>query len=160
MTISRQMAFLVPITVCALYGCAGEAPVVEILDASPPELSAADDTKDDLTIRLRYSDPDGDLGGGVAAIHDCRAEGLVAELPIPEIANAEAVEAGVAIEGELTLVVADVGALTPTDTAPAACADLGVGAPDGGKQAFCVFLTDAAGNESAGACTRPVLITP
>ena len=145
----------------SLLGCAGgSVPVVEIVDASPEALSASDDGKDDLTIVARYEDPDGDLGQGIARIFDCRAEGLVTELSIPRIANDEAVAQGAPIEGEMALVVADVGAVAASESVPAACADLGISAPSGGAQAFCVVLVDAAGNESEGACTKPISIEP
>lgn len=144
----------------AMLGCTGSVPAVEIVDASPGTLSASDDEKDDLTITVRYSDPDGDLGQGIARIIDCRAEGLVTELPIPRIANDEAVAQGVPIEGEMALVVADVGAVAPSESVPGACADLGVSKPSNGAQAFCVVLADTAGNESEGACTKPITIGP
>lgn len=143
----------------ALAGCAGgSVPVVEIVDASPEALSASDDAKDDLTIAVRYSDPDGDLGQGVARVLDCRAEGLVTDLPIPRIANDDAVAQGAPIEGEMDLVLADVGAVPASGTVPAGCADLGVTAPSDGAQVFCVVLIDAAGNESEGACTKPIRV--
>lgn len=134
-------------------------PTVEILEATPEALIASDDTNDDLTLKVAYSDGDGDLGQGVAHIHDCRAEGLVTTLTIPRIANDEAVAQGVPIEGELDLVLADLGAIEAAEVPPA-CAELGVGAPEGGAQVFCVVLVDAAGNESEGACSSPVVVTP
>lgn len=144
----------------SLLGCADPAPTVEILAVSPDVLSASEDDRDDLTLTLRYTDADGDLGQGQARILDCRAEGLETVLPIPRIAPDEAVARGVAIEGELTLVVADVGAFPPSEDAPAACAALGVSAPVDGAQRFCVVLTDAAGNTGEGACTGPVRVEP
>ena len=144
----------------SLVGCADPAPTVEILSASPDVLSASSDDRDDLTLRLRYTDADGDLGQGTARILDCRAEGLVTVLPIPRIAADDAVQRGVAIQGELTLVVADVGAFPPSESVPAACAELGVPAPRDGAQRFCVVLTDAAGHTGEGACTEPVRVEP
>lgn len=145
----------------ALLGCGGgETPTVEIVSASPEQLTASDDAKDDLTIVVRYTDPDGDLGQGTARIHDCRAEGVVTELVIPRLANDEAVAQGASIAGDLTLTVADVGAVTPSAKVPSACADLGIGAARDGAQAFCVVLTDAAGNESEGACTEAIRVLP
>lgn len=146
--------------VASLLGCADPAPTVEILAASPDVLSASADDKDDLTLTLRYADPDGDLGEGTARITDCRAEGLVTVLPLPRIAAEDAVERGVAIEGELTLVVADIGAFPASEEVPAACAELGVPPPEGGAQRFCVALTDAAGNAGEGACTGAVRVDP
>jgi len=143
-----------------LVGCGGAAPTVEILEVTPEALVASDDAKDDLSVVVRYSDPDGDLGEGVAAIHDCRVDRLVTELAIPRIANADGVDHGVPIEGELTLVLADVGAVTAAAEPPAKCAELGATAPVGGAQVFCIVLIDAAGNESEGACTAAILVSP
>ena len=146
----------------SLLGCAGggSVPVVEIVEATPEALSASDDGEDDLTIVVRYSDPDGDLGQGTARIFDCRAEDLVTELAIPRIANDEAVAARAPIQGEMALVVADVGAVAASESVPAECADLGVSGPSGGAQVFCVVLVDVAGHESDGACTKPIAVEP
>jgi hypothetical protein len=111
-------------------------------------------------VRVAYTDPDGDLGGGVAVLHECRAEGLVFELALPSIASQEAVDEGVSIEGELALVVADVGAAEARPEPPAACRELGVGAPRGGAQALCVVLVDAAGYASEGDCTGAIRVLP
>ncbi len=157
----RALRLLAAPFLFAFCGCGGgETPTVEIVSASPEQLTASDDAKDDLTIALRYTDPDGDLGQGVASVHDCRAEGLVTVIAIPRLANDEAVAEGASIAGDLTLTVADVGAVTPSAKAPSACSDLGIGAARDGAQAFCVVLTDAAGNESEGACTGLIKIEP
>lgn len=147
--------------ICAV-SCAGSGsiPTVEILSASPDTLTVSDDEKDDLTIAVRYSDPDGDLGQGIARIFDCYAEGLVTDLPIPRIANEDAVAQGASISGEMTLVVADVGAPGVESSLPKACADQGVSAPPEGKRVFCVVLIDAEGNESEGACTGQIAVEP
>lgn len=151
---------------CAVVGISLAAcgapviPTVEILEASPEALTASNDANDDLTLLVRYADGDGDLGQGIAQIHDCRAEGLVTELAIPRIANDDAVAQKVPIAGELTLVVADVGAIEAAAKVPSLCADLGVAAPEEGAQVFCVVLVDAAGNESEGACSSPVVVKP
>ena len=129
------------------------APTVEILEAAPELLVPDDDAADDLTLVVRYHDGDGDLGEGVAEVIDCRAEGLVTRLALPPIASDEAVANGVPIEGELELLVADVGRVTPAAAAPAACAALGVAAPVAGAVRFCVVLIDAAGHRGQGACT-------
>lgn len=147
--------------VVGLTACTkSSVPTVEIESVSPSTLTASDDTKDDLTIVAHYTDGDGDLGEGKAMIYDCRADGIVTEVTIPRIANDEAVEKHASIGGDLALIVADVGAVDVADSVPSACADLGVGAAKDGAQAFCVVLIDAAGNESDGACTDPVLINP
>lgn len=144
----------------SVAGCAGPAPAVEILRVSPEALRASDDAADDLTLTVHYFDADGDLGQGTASILDCRADGLVTVLPIPRIAGDEAVLRGVPIEGEASLVVADVGVVEPSAAVPPACADLGVSAPAGGARSFCVILADAAGHESEGSCTQPIPVTP
>jgi hypothetical protein len=145
----------------ALSACAkGPAPTVEVVSAEPDKLVASDDTLDDLVITAHYTDGDGDLGLGVANVYDCRADGLVIEVPIPKIANDDAVAKHAAIEGDLLLTVADVGVVAAAESAPSACADLGVGAPKDGAQAFCVTLVDGAGHESGGACTGAILVSP
>lgn len=151
----------VPLLLLAsLLGCTGPAPTVEILGASPEALSASNDAGDDLTITVHYADADGDLGQGTARIIDCRAEGLVTVLPIPRIAADAAVETGVFIEGEMSLVVSDIDAAPPSGDVPPGCAELGVTAPPGGARVFCVVLADAAGHESEGACTGPIAVEP
>lgn len=146
-----------------LVACGGDddpAPTVEIRAAAPDMLVPSDDTRDDLMITVGYRDADADLGTGHATVHDCRAEGLVTDLTLPAIASEEAIEAGVPITGELVLPVNDVGAVMPATAAPAACADLGVGAPAIGVAIFCVVLTDAAGHVGPGDCTDPIAIAP
>lgn len=154
----RRAALALCLALGALAGCGDEAPTVEVLSASPAELDPAIDAADDLTLRVKYADPDGDLGGGAAEVVDCRGEGLVTRLVLPAIASAEAVDEGASIEGEMTLVVTDVGVAPAAEAPPAACAELGVGAPSGGAQAFCVVLIDAAGNAGAGDCTEPIRV--
>lgn len=136
-----------------LCGCSADpAPVVEVLGASPSALTLGRDDANDLAIRVHYEDADGDLGGGVAEIHDCRARALVTTLPIPALATPEAVDEGVTIAGELSLRVGDVGAVSPGTSS--VCQ--GLGAP---VTAFCVILEDAAGNRSEGDCTGAIPIT-
>jgi len=146
--------------VAALVACADPDPVpaVTITAAAPDTLVPADDYRNDLTISVDYADGDGDLGRGRALVHDCRADGLITELALPAIASDEAVAAGVAISGALDLRVNDVGAVAPAAAAPAACAELGVGAPAAGTAIFCVVLIDAAGHAGAGDCTAPLTV--
>jgi hypothetical protein len=143
-------------------GCGDDevAPSAAILEVAPESLDPALDDADDLTIRLEYDDGDADLGGGTAAVHDCRADGLVVELLIPPVASDEAVEEGVPIEGELELIVNDVGWVDPAAQPPAECADLGAPDPSEGEAVFCVVLTDAAGHAGDGDCSPPVAIAP
>ena len=61
----------------------------------------------------------------------------------------------VPIEGQLELVVTDVGEVAPGSSASPVCADLGIGA---GETVFCVVLTDAAGNTGPGDCTPSLTI--
>jgi hypothetical protein len=134
-------------------GCAGgEAPSVEVVSASPDALVTADDALDDLTIVVRYQDPTGDLGGGVALVHDCRSASVVTSLEIPTIANPAGVQEGIAISGELELVVTDVGT-QPSAGVSEVCDTAGAQAG-----AFCVVLVDAAGNESEPGCTQVLAI--
>jgi hypothetical protein len=157
-----RRSLLILVTLLAAIGCGSDdvAPTVEIMEVSPDSLDPASDTADDLTILVRYRDPDGDLGGGVADVHDCRADGLVVSLAIPPIASEQAIEDGVPIEGMLEIVIPDVGEVEADSAAPAACAELGVDGPVAGEVVFCVVLTDAAGNPGAGDCTAPVAIGP
>jgi hypothetical protein len=130
-----------------LAGCSGDEPSLEIVSASPEALVTADDAQDDLTIVLRYEDTDGDLGGGIARVHDCRSDAVVTDLELAAIADEEGVAAEIAVSGQLRLLLADVGGLSP-GRLPEACASA-----DASAGAFCVVLVDAAGNESEPACT-------
>jgi hypothetical protein len=143
-----RAACLLLVTACAAACGADPAPTAEIVEASPNELDTADDLQDDLTLVVRYVDEDGDLGGGVAEVHDCRAAGVVSQLALPPIASAEAVDEGVRIEGQLRLVVSDVGDVAP-GALPEVCED---------ATAFCLVLVDTAGNRSESACTGPISI--
>jgi hypothetical protein len=123
-----------------------------------PQLLDPDrDDADDLTLVVAYEDGDGDLGGGAARVHDCRGEGLTIELAIPPIASQEAVDQGVAISGELALIINDVGALAEV-TSNSVCSGLGVAALAGNQVAFCVELVDMAGNTGPGACSAMVAL--
>ena len=146
----------------AVVGCGDTevAPSAAILEVAPETIDPARDNADDLTIRLEYVDGDADLGGGVAAVHDCRAEGIAIELAIPPVASEEAVDEGVPIEGVLELIVNDIGWVEADEEAPEACADLGAPAPARGEAVFCVVLTDAAGHAGDGDCSPPVAIAP
>jgi len=145
------------VSIAALAGLAActddPSPRATIKSATPDQLTPSDDALDDLTITLRYDDADGDLGGGVAEIHDCRAADVVTELAIPAIAG----EAHQHITGELDLRVNDIGALA-TGALPAECAALGVDQVAPGTVVFCVVLADAAGHRGPGACTRPIAL--
>jgi len=150
----RNLALL---AVAILAGCsdAGTTPEVTVTEATPDTLAPADDTRDDLTITVDYDDGDGDLGGGIAEVHDCRADGLVTALPIPAIAPENVI--GEHITGSLELHVNDVGALA-AEALPAACADLGVDTLGDSQTVFCVVLVDAAGNRGTGDCTVPITL--
>jgi hypothetical protein len=141
-------------------GCGGGdvAPSAHIVETAPDSIDPAADNRDDLTIRLEYADGDADLGGGIAAVHDCRADDVTVELTIPPVASEEAVDEGVPIEGVLELIVNDIGWVEPDDQAPPACADLGAPSPAEGEAVFCVVLTDAAGHAGDGDCSPPIAI--
>lgn len=132
---------------------ADPAPSATIQSVTPDELMPADDARDDLTITLRYDDGDGDLGGGVAEIHDCRADDVVLELAIPQIAP----EADRHITGTLDLHVNDIGAIAAT-ALPRACRDLGVRELASDTAVFCVVLADAAGHRGDGDCTKAIAL--
>jgi hypothetical protein len=147
------------ILAAACAGDAGPAPTATVIESSPGELDTSLDAADDLTIRVHYSDGDGDLGGGFAEVADCRAADLVTRLQLPPIASMEAVDEGVPIEGELELRVSDVGLVAPDAQAPPTCVDLGIDAmPSADQTIFCVVLEDAAGNRGEGDCTSPVTV--
>jgi hypothetical protein len=134
--------------------CAADpTPSAAIKSVTPEQLTASDDTLDDLTITLRYDDGDGDLGGGVADVYDCRADGVVIELAIPDIASGS----GQHITGTLDLHVNDIGDVAPT-ALPETCAKLGVKSLAAGTAVFCVVLADAAGHRGDGDCTGPIAI--
>jgi hypothetical protein len=140
--------------VVMMAACASDpAPTASIESVTPDRLDPADDALDDLTIQLRYDDSDGDLGGGVADVYDCRADGVMIELAIPPIAA----EPGLHISGALALHVNDIGALATT-ALPRPCADLGVAPLATGTAVFCVVLVDAAGHRGGGDCTRPITL--
>jgi hypothetical protein len=149
---------LMVLLVVAACGSAAPEPAAAIEAYTPESLDPNDDRLDDLTITISYDDGDGDLGGGVATITDCRAADIATVLELPPIASPEGVEAGVHITGTLDLVVADVDDLTPTGTPPA-CAELGAPALAAGEVAFCVVLTDAGGVSGPGDCTTAIPIT-
>ncbi|TMQ03943.1 MAG: hypothetical protein E6J90_11745 [Deltaproteobacteria bacterium] len=143
------LAFLLLAGACA----ADPTPSAAIKSVTPEQLTPADDALDDLTITLRYDDGDGDLGGGVADVYDCRADGVMIELAIPAIAA----DAGQHITGALDLHVNDIGDVAPT-ALPQACARLGVVPLAAGTAVFCVVLVDAAGHRGDGDCTAPIAI--
>jgi hypothetical protein len=144
------------IILLALAACSDDpAPSATIEKVAPEALTASDDTTNDLTITLKYSDGDGDLGGGTAEVQDCRADDLATQIAIPAIAKAK----GDHITGELDVIVNDVGSVT-ADSMPAACSDLGVAALAPDQSVFCVVLVDAAGHRGTGSCTKAIAIAP
>jgi len=143
---------------CLALAACGDSdpnPTATITAATPESLAPDDDTRDDLTITVRYDDGDGDLGEGFAEIHDCRADGLVTELPIPAIAPDGVV--GEHITGTLELHVNDVGVIAST-VLPEACEQLGVAELASSETVFCVVLVDAAGHRGDGDCTAAIAI--
>lgn len=151
----RAALVLVLLAAC---GADDPSPAAVVVSATPEVLDPSRDDADDLTIVVDYADADADLGGGVAAIHDCRASGVVTELEIPPIASDEAIEEGVPIEGTLALVVSDVGEVELDLYPPDVCEDLGLGQPRADEVVFCVVLRDAAGHDGPGDCTMPIMI--
>ncbi len=149
------MKKLICLLALAACGDADPNPTATITAATPESLAPDDDTRDDLTITIRYDDGDGDLGDGIAEIHDCRADGLVTELPIPAIAPDGVV--GEHITGTLDLHVNDVGAIVST-ALPEVCEELGVAELASTETVFCVVLVDVAGNRGDGDCTVPIAL--
>ena len=147
-----ELLLLLAVAAC---GSDDPTPSATITAATPDSLAPDDDTRDDLTITVRYDDGDGDLGDGFAEIHDCRADGLVTELPIPAIASGGVV--GERITGTLELHVNDVGAIEST-ALPEACEALGVAELASAETVFCVVLVDAAGHRGDGDCTAAIAI--
>jgi hypothetical protein len=146
-------AILLALVVAA---CAADsAPNATIESVTPDQLMASDDSRDDLTITVRYEDGDGDLGGGVAEVHDCRAADVVLALAIPEIAA----EPDLHITGTLELHVNDIGAIDAT-ALPRVCRDLGVSEIADGAAVFCVVLADAGGLRGEGDCTPEIELSP
>lgn len=137
-------------------GCAADpTPSASIEKVTPDRLTPWDDALDDLTITLGYADGDGDLGGGIAEIHDCRADGVRIELDIPPIAA----ERDQPITGTLELHVNDVGDVA-AGPLPETCAKRGVKPLAADAVVFCVVLTDAAGHRGDGDCTQAIAIAP
>jgi hypothetical protein len=145
--------------VSLLAACASDdpAPVVHVVSATPDQLDPANDLADDVRIVVEYDDADGDLGEGIANIHDCRSATLLTELPIPAIAGEAML--GSPISGSLDLYVTDVGG-GAAGTLPATCSELGVDALAAGETVFCVVLVDAAGHAGPGDCTPPLTLAP
>ena len=149
------------LTFALLAGCSDENPnpTATVTAATPDMLTPDDDLLDDLTITIEYTDGDGDLGGGTAEVHDCRGNGLMTALLIPEIAAAAVVAAKTPITGTLDLHVNDVGALATAVLADT-CAELGAPAPTSTETVFCVILVDAAGHRGDGDCTAAITLSP
>jgi hypothetical protein len=133
------------------------SPSATVTAATPDQLTPDDDALDDLTITVAYDDGDGDLGGGTAEIHDCRADALVTTLVVPQIASPDVVAAKSHISGTLDLHVDDVGAIAPA-ALPQTCTDLGVAALGANEAVFCVILVDVAGHRGDGDCTASIAI--
>jgi hypothetical protein len=137
--------------------CASDdpAPTVTVVSATPDALDPANDLTDDVRILVEYDDADGDLGEGIAEVHDCRGESLLTMLEIPAIAGDGML--GSRITGSLDLFVNDVGAGTAS-ALPAVCAELGIGPLAAGETVFCVVLVDAKGHAGPGDCTTPITL--
>jgi hypothetical protein len=152
LTITAVLAF-------ALAGCGQDdpAPSVAVESATPDRLTMSDDAANDVTVRVRYDDADGDLGGGTAEVHDCRGDQLVTSLPIPPIAPDNLVADKAHITGTLELHVNDIGAARSTGI-PTPCYELGIDPQPIDQTVLCVFLIDAAGHHGAGDCTKTIAL--
>jgi hypothetical protein len=136
-------------------GGASENPNVTVKSATPDELVVSDDLLDDVTITVDYDDGDGDLGEGIAEVHDCRADGIITPLVIPAIASDGRV--GDHITGTLELHVNDVGMIA-IGTQPALCADHGVASLEANQTVFCVVLKDVKGHSGDTDCTGVITL--
>jgi hypothetical protein len=149
------MRLLLALAFVVLAACGDDpAPLVEVISATPDQLFPDDDARDDLVITVRYDDADGDLGTGVAEVHDCRGDALVSALAIPAIAP-PGIAGSKRITGTLELHVTDVGDVPVTELA-AVCADLAVAPLPASETVFCVILVDAAGHRGPGDCTGAI----
>ena len=135
--------------VLLLAGCGGSPISASIINAA--RLDGGD-----VAFKVRYHDADANLGGGTAQIRDCRGAAIVTALDLPAIASDAAVQAHVAIEGELDLTLRP-GAVASEALSPA-CAQLGVSAPPSGQAVFCIELVDRAGTRSNAACSEPIAL--
>ena len=149
------MRSLLLLTALAACGGASDSPNATVKGVTPEELVASDDALDDVTITVDFDDGDGDLGTGTAEVHDCRGDGLITKLPLPEIAPEGRV--GDHISGTLELHVNDVGYIAP-DTQPAVCSELGVASLSASETVFCVVLVDVAGHRGDGDCTTTIVL--
>ncbi len=143
-----------------VMGCSADPipPTVSIVSQAPAQLVVGDDDEDDLSLRLGYEDGDGDLGGGVVHVYDCRDGSATLDLPIGEVASPEIVEEKQPITGELIALIPDISA-APADAAPPpVCTELGA-VPSDGELLVCVTIEDAAGQLSDGACSAPFALT-
>jgi hypothetical protein len=138
-----------------LAACSDDvAPNATVLSATPDMLTMSDDSANDLTITVQYDDGDGDLGGGVAEVHDCRSDTYETMFTIPDlVAQKEH------ITGKIDLYLNDVGPV-PADALPATCSQLGVKALGDGQAVFCVVLVDVAGHRGSGSCTPVISLLP
>ena len=150
----RRILMLTLVAACATDD---PAPSVRVVSATPDQLAPADDLADDVRILVEYEDADGDLGEGIAEIHDCRGEQLLTMLAIPAIAPENVI--GSPITGSLDLHVTDVGAAAPA-ALPVVCDELGISALAAEETVFCVVLVDAAGHAGTGDCTPPITLAP
>jgi hypothetical protein len=151
--------WLFVVSLPALVGCGTDpVPEVEIVEVAPTSIVPSDDANNDVTLTVHYADGDGDLGEGIAELHDCRAEALVTELALPPIANPEAVSEQVPIDGDLSLLVTDIAALDPGE--PPGCSAFGQPAAGAAQLSLCVVLVDRAGHRSAPDCTDPINLAP
>ena len=155
----RALPLVLFAVLAALAACGSDspAPSATVESVTPDHVTMSDDTANDVELVVRYSDGDGDLGGGTAEVHDCRAAALVTSLAIPAIAAPDRV--GQPISGELDLYVTDIGPATTADL-PATCKDLGVPALASDQTVLCVILVDAKGHRGTGDCSKPITLMP
>jgi len=150
---------LLPLLLAGACASDDPAPTVRVLSATPDQIDPANDLADDVRILVEYEDGDGDLGEGVAEVHDCRDDALTTLLPIPAIAPDDVVADGAKISGSMDLYLNDVGATTAA-ALPPVCADLGVKTLGADETVFCVVLVDTKEHAGPGDCTEPITLAP
>jgi hypothetical protein len=143
-------------SILALFaGCGADpsAPTVELVSTAPHQLVYGEVPQNDLTIVVRVHDDDGDLDGGTAEIHDCRAPGHVTQVAI-------AADPG-ATDSMPSLEVRDIEPLPIDELTGDGCADQGVTVdPEQVAVRFCVVPVDAAGHRGHAVCTSSIPLVP
>ncbi len=139
-------------------GCDGDrTPFIEITELSPSNLVVGVDGSDDVRMRLHYIDPDGDIGGGTLTSYDCRKDGDGITQEFPAVASDDVVAREIEVDGELLLYFVDIAAVPAVTSS--SCDQFGMAPLADDELAYCVRVSDDAGNISNPACSGVVTIT-